>query len=399
MTTTNQLPGATGYLILHHPFIAVPLLRLRLVPDPDQATAATDGRAIYFNEDFVSNLTFEETIFLLAHEVLHVALGHHLRRGERDLKAWNAAADFVINLLLLEAGFQLISGTLYDPWYAGWSTEQVYRAIVEQAQEALDIASQANANGTGSPVPSLDDFVPEGTGGLVVDIKGDDGQDLSQAEVSREEGELSVTLKHALRMDAMIRGESLGAAFSRAVQPRSPAFDPRAELAAFLTATVGRDDYSWSRPNLRYLAGGVYLPSLARGLALVDVVVAIDTSASITPRLLSFMAGACEDILAAYPQSVLQVVYCDSAVRSTEEITLYDCPVTLSKAQGGRGTRFTPVFDWVEEKGYHPTFLLYMTDLEGDSPSDPGYPVVWLAIDARHSSPPFGHRIDISSVE
>jgi len=396
--TTNQFPGATGYLILHHPFIAVPLLRLRLIPDPGQPTAATDGRAIYFNEDFVSNLTFEETIFLLAHEVLHVALGHHLRRGGRDLKAWNAAADFVINLLLQDAGFPLITGALYNPLYAGWSTEQVYRAIVEQAQEAFDLNSQANANG--SPVPSLDDYIPEGAGGLVVDMKGDDGQDLSQAECSREEGALSVALKHALRMDAMIRGdESLAAAFSRAVQPRSPAFDPRAELAAFLTATLGRDDYSWSRPNPRYLTTGVYLPSLSRGLALVDVIIAIDTSASITPRLLSFMAGACEDILGAYPQSVLQVVYCDSAVRSTEEITLYDCPVTLSKAQGGRGTRFTPIFKWVEEKGYHPTFLLYMTDLEGDSPSDPGYPVVWLAIDARHSSPPFGHRIDISSVD
>ena len=73
--------------------------------------------------------------------------------------------------------------------------------------------------------------------------------------------------------------------------------------------------------------------------------------------------------------------------------------MTLSHAQGGGGTRFAPVFDWVSENGYHPTFLLYMTDLDGPSPPDPGYPVIWLAIDAVHPTPPFGRRIDLSSLE
>src|SRR4029077_558885 len=148
-----------------------------------------------------------------------------------------------------------------------------------------------------------------------------------------------------------------------------------------------------------YLHTDTYLPSLTEAQALVDGVVAIDTSCSIREAHLRFMAGACEDILSAFPQSTLQVVYCDTRVRSTEQISSYDAPITLSKAEGGGGTRFTPVFDWVAEQGLSPTFLLYMTDLQGDSPKDPGYPVVWLAIDGPQTgTPTFGHRIDLSSI-
>jgi predicted metal-dependent peptidase len=41
---------------------------------------ATDGRRILFNPEFVHSLQPEELEAVLAHEVLHCALGHHPRR-------------------------------------------------------------------------------------------------------------------------------------------------------------------------------------------------------------------------------------------------------------------------------------------------------------------------------
>ena len=68
----------------------------------------------------------------------------------------------------------------------------------------------------------------------------------------------------------MIQGDdSLLSAFSRAVEARSPGFDARRELAAFLTTVIGRDDYTWSRLNPRYLPAGVCLPSLSASPALM----------------------------------------------------------------------------------------------------------------------------------
>lgn len=402
MTPIEKLRAATSYLIIHHPFVAVPLLRLRLQADSTEATAATDGRSIYYNPDFVADLSYEETIFLLAHEVLHVALAHHLRRADRYPKAWNAAADYVINLMLEGVGFTLIAGALHDLRYAGWSTEKVYRFIVQQAEEDLAAATSVVTTGSRGDTkePALDDFIPEGTGGRVIDMKGEDGSELSQAERTQEESNLSVTLNQALRAEAMVRSDqSLATAFARVVQPIAPGFNARAELAEFITTTIGRDDYTWTRPNSRYLPAGLYLPSLSSSLTLLDVIVAIDTSGSISPRLLSFMAGACDELLLAFPQAHLRVVYCDSAVRSTEDLTVDDCPVTLRNAQGGGGTRFSPVFEWVAENGLQPAFLLYMTDLYGDSPEDPGYPVLWLTIKPVSRPHPFGRRIDLSVLD
>src|SRR4051812_27361427 len=176
MKPAEKLRAATGYLILHHPFITTPLLRLKLVADPHQPTACVDGRSIFYNEDFVAGLTTEETIFLLAHEVLHVALAHHLRRGDRDLKGWNAAADYVINLMLQQAGFTVIEGGLLNPGYAGWSTERIYQLMMTHAQQALDVT--LTLEGTAAPgagSPSVHDYIPEGSGGSVRDMMGEDG--------------------------------------------------------------------------------------------------------------------------------------------------------------------------------------------------------------------------------
>ena len=50
---------------------------------------ATDGFRIVYNPAFVGQLKPAELEGTLAHEVLHCALGHQCRRGERDPGAWS----------------------------------------------------------------------------------------------------------------------------------------------------------------------------------------------------------------------------------------------------------------------------------------------------------------------
>ena len=50
------------------------------------------------------------------------------------------------------------------------------------------------------------------------------------------------------------------------------------------------------------------------------------------------------------------------------------------KPKGFGGTRFSPVFEYVEKQGIVPLALLYLTDLEcGETITDPGYPVLWVS--------------------
>ena len=63
----------------------------------------------------------------MAHECWHVAFQHLSRRNDRDPVLWNVAGDYVINHMLMKAGFQIPTGGLIDAQYdEKWSTDQVY---------------------------------------------------------------------------------------------------------------------------------------------------------------------------------------------------------------------------------------------------------------------------------
>lgn len=89
-------------------------------------TFATNGTDLQYNPDFAATLTDPELLGVVAHEVIHCALGHPYRCAGRDIKEWNVAADYAANPLLIKAGFTLPAGSLIDPNYDGLSAEQIY---------------------------------------------------------------------------------------------------------------------------------------------------------------------------------------------------------------------------------------------------------------------------------
>ena len=87
---------------------------------------ATDGVSLYYNPEFVDTLNSATLAGVLAHEVMHPALQHHVRRSGRDPRRWNEACDYAINPLLLDAGLSLPEGVLVDHRFRGMSAEQIY---------------------------------------------------------------------------------------------------------------------------------------------------------------------------------------------------------------------------------------------------------------------------------
>jgi predicted metal-dependent peptidase len=65
---------------------------------------------LFFNPDLVETLNSATVAGTLAHEVMHPAIHHQVRRSGRDPKRWNVACDFAINPLLLDAGLSLPDG-------------------------------------------------------------------------------------------------------------------------------------------------------------------------------------------------------------------------------------------------------------------------------------------------
>jgi predicted metal-dependent peptidase len=105
MVTTEaqmKITKAKVTIGLSHPFFAVVGFGLDYIEVDDTTapwckTMATDGQRVWWNRNFVDQLTVSEVTGVIVHEVMHVVWLHMTRRGERDPKIWNIAGDYAIN--------------------------------------------------------------------------------------------------------------------------------------------------------------------------------------------------------------------------------------------------------------------------------------------------------------
>ena len=63
------------------PFLGTLAMNLELIPVVDHRcqTASTDGKRIFFNPNFLNDLTNDERMTILAHEIWHCGLSHFSR--------------------------------------------------------------------------------------------------------------------------------------------------------------------------------------------------------------------------------------------------------------------------------------------------------------------------------
>jgi predicted metal-dependent peptidase len=88
--------------------------------------------------------------------------------------------------------------------------------------------------------------------------------------------------------------------------------------------------------------------------------------------------------------SKLVDIYCDSKIHKIAEYGLGESIGT--DAPGGGGTSFVPVFRHVESMPVVPKCIVYLTDLDGDFPSDPGVPCIWVTW-TKGGTAPFGEVV------
>jgi predicted metal-dependent peptidase len=340
-----------------------------MIPDPDTETAWTDGRHLGFNPGYIQSLPMDALKGLLAHEVMHLALCHHTRQGTRDDRVWNHACDYAINLLLKDAGFVLPGNVLLYDGYKGMGAEAIYDALLKNGND-----------------PENTDTGP----GEVRPLPGNP----TPADIKLEEQQWKIAVFQA-NQQAKAMGRSPGPGFERAIKEKILAcVNWRVLLQDFVDKST-RTDYSWMHPNPRYITGGAYLPSLyTRNPG--TIIVAIDTSGSVSDSQLSGFASEASAILEAY-DTCLEVIYADRKIRGRETFTRADLPLKLAP-EGGGSTDYRPVFEAVKDEGISPCCLVYLTDLCCSSyPSTiPGYPVLWVNTERfRWKDPPFGRVIDM----
>ena len=126
MDAQAKVSRAVTRLVVKHPFFGSICLSVVVRSEDDIPTMCTDGKTILWSPDFVDTMDQEETVGVMAHEVLHIVFKHSLRRGSRDPELWNIACDFAINQILVDSEFTLPEGALIDPQYKDLTAEAIY---------------------------------------------------------------------------------------------------------------------------------------------------------------------------------------------------------------------------------------------------------------------------------
>ena len=132
-------------MLVKYPFFGSVVVNVKYQETKEVDTACTDGKIIYYNPEFLNSLSLEEQMFLLAHEVCHIAFNHILRSEGKDARLWNIATDAVINQFLMRDGLKMVEGGVDIAEAINYDAEQLYEKLLKEQQEKQH--QQQNGNG------------------------------------------------------------------------------------------------------------------------------------------------------------------------------------------------------------------------------------------------------------
>ena len=366
----EKIVGARIALLLKAPFFGNLATRLKVVNADDWCpTAATDGRNLYYNTEFLKKMPAKQLEFLIGHEVLHLVYDHMGRAGERDKRLFNVAADYCVNQDLLDQriGDKIPVG-LYDPKYRGWSAEEVYDDLYKNAEkisiedleemlldEHLDGDDSDNGDGEGEEK---------------------EGKGSSRPRLTAEEKK---AIKDEIKEAVISAAQTVGAGqlpngVRRLIKDLTePQLNWRELLQQQIQSTI-RADYSWTRPSRR----GWHIDAVLPGNDLekeIDICVAIDASGSMSDEMLKDILSEVKGIMQSYNSFKLHLWSFDTEVYNAKTFTAENIDEIMDwEIGGGGGTMFEANWQYMLDNDIAPKkFVMFTDGYPGDGWGDENY--------------------------
>jgi predicted metal-dependent peptidase len=311
----------------------------------------------------------------------------------------------VINDDLLKGGFELPEKRLHDPKFAGMSTEEVYERLPEP-QTIYVIGGAGGGSGKGQGKDGQDGAEGQGQGLPDGADKGGTGGVIDacpihdKANQSQVETEWETNVRMAINIAKRAHAGKVPAYLDRLVGfLRKPKINWRDQLRQFVDGNMTKD-YSWQRPNRRYVHMGMTFPGYISD-ALHKLLFFCDVSGSITNDIISAYGGEVQSCLDDGVADTVTTLFFDTEIKKCDEYTSGDL-IDLN-TKGGGGTDFAPMFEWAAKTQQDASCIVVLTDM---MPShwdlvDPGVPVLWGAYlpedHLKTIKPPFGDILHIDS--
>jgi len=347
-------------------------------------TACTDGWNVWYHTEFVDSLNDPELRFVVLHEAQHKAYQHlsvWKALQQEDARLANVAADHFVNLSLMDtdkkSGFLEMPKVGIQPndKYRGWNVKQIFDDLKKEKEKNPQ-------SGDGEGMDGHDWENAAGAGGSPKDL---------EAQTSE--------IQRALRQGEILRkkraGQGAGSSDGMFGDLLTPKVDWRKVLREFVMEFCrGRDESSWARPNRRFLAEDVYMPSMI-GVTMQELVIGFDTSGSCfgTDEMTRFVTELTAIIETVCPSKV-HVIYWDTAVSGHQIFEDGQFAVQNLKPRGGGGTDGSVLFDYLRAKNINPAAIVQLSDGYVGSWGDSTWPTLW-ALTTEGLSAPYGTTLYI----
>jgi len=355
---------------------------------------------LFYNPEFVDTLDATNCKSVLCHEVMHCALEHLLRLDNRNPQVWNVVNDAKINDMIVKEGMQLPGDCIIPRNDAiklfgidikkvdDKSSEEIYDEVYKNIKRKQDKANK-----------SIRDFInkhPDLKKGFDKHIYGKQGN-----KNNKKMKEDAKNWKKIL-IDACTHAKQQGhlpAGMERIVgRLLETHIDWKGLLYRYITNEIPID-YTWSRPSRKSFSTGIYLPDTEKEK--IDIIVAIDTSGSISQHELQMFMSEVVSILRQYRHVDLTIIDCDAEINSA--ITYKNATINDAlrfNLKGGGGTSHLPVFKWIDKNLPTAKLLLAFTDGYTSFPKEENVNIntIWIVAGSYRLPSkdfPFGNVIEL----
>jgi len=355
-----------------------------------------------YNPKMLAEVTIEEAVGLLIHEINHLIRDHHDRQGDRDHTIWNIAGDLSINPDILKDGLALPEFGCFpgkgefSKLKEGLAAEQYYDELMKNAVK-IKMTFSSGSKGKGAGTGNCGSCAGDGekdwedkNGGGGGEGKDKDGKGKDANGMGTTEGVDKLTQELAKRNFARellehskTQGNVPDSLVRWAKDKLKSKVNWKKELRSSITNVVnyvsGMVDYTRSRLSRRQSAfGDVMMYGFHSPVPRIGVI--IDTSGSMGDKDLGQAVAEVGSVLKATRAEIV-VVACDAAAGQAQKVS----SSSQVKLTGGGGTDMPEGFRAVNELKPKPDIVICITDGLTPWPHEP-YKFKALAVITRKGS-------------
>jgi predicted metal-dependent peptidase len=339
------------HFLFHHPFLSVLALSIPTVFTSNAKSAfETNGSTLAVDLQKLDRYSEDELTYLYAHALLHIVLKHPFRQKTRELKLWNQSCDIVINNIMAtfsDVGVMPEDET-FDETLKDKCVEEVYEILYKEQEEENEGASEEKEDNEAK-------VTPDEKGKLQAHIYDESKQDIQEvANEKTSSGDqeklngiiiqaLSIAQKNTTQYAGML------VEIDTLIKPEISFYDV---LKEYLVTSAFEKETTFSKPNKRFAHIGLYLPGTKKKQEQLEVVVALDSSSSVTMDEYKKFLGVIAEVCSGFYEYKIEVLPFDIDVKK-ELIVSFDSFASLEsinfhipKSDGG--TNFDAVLRYLK---------------------------------------------------